>query len=139
MRESSTSLRLYFGIVGVLYFLSTGFLFALMGPLGLSGAFGNLFAGSPLALLNTVLGVVWSLGYLYFAFTMPSYLNPERVKYVKIFLVLPLAMMLLWAAIGFLTIGQTDFITPVIGALITWYLYANVRRLANPPAPAPMR
>ena len=139
MRESSRSLRLYFGVVGVLYFFSTGLLFALMGPLGLSGAFGSLFTGSPLELLNTVLGVVWSLGYLFFAFTLPSYLNPERVKYVKIFLVLPLAMMLLSAIIGFLTIGLFDFVTPVIGALITWYLFTNVRRLANPPVPAPMQ
>jgi len=137
MRESSTSLRVYFGIAGVLYFLFTGFLFALMGPLGLGGAFGNLFIGSPLAVINTILNIVWSIGYIYFAFALPGYLNPERSKYVKIFLVLPVAMMLLYAGIGFLTSGQIDFITPIIGALITWYLYANVRRLSNPPAPVP--
>ncbi len=137
MRESSTSLRLYFGIASVLYFLSAGFLFALMGPLGLTSAFGNLFIGSPLALINTLLNIVWSIGYIYFAFALPGYLNPKRSKYVKIFLVLPVAMMLLNAGIGFLTSGQTDFTTPIIGILITWYLYANVQRLSNPPAPAP--
>ncbi|MDP2648547.1 MAG: hypothetical protein Q8P19_01465 [bacterium] len=139
MRESSTSLRIYFGIVGILYFLSTGLLLALIGLFGLSDAFGNLVTGSPMALFNTILGTIWSLGYLYFAFTLPSYLNPERVKYVKIFLLVPLASMLFWAAVGFLNTGQIDFITPVIGALITWYLYANVRRLANPPAPTPIQ
>jgi hypothetical protein len=136
MKESSTSLRLFFGVVGVLYFLSTGLVVALMGSLGLLGALGDLFTGSPVALLTTALNIAWSLGYLYFAFTLPSYLNPQRVKYVKIFLLVPLASTLLWAAIGFLTTGKTDFITPVIGVLVTWYLFANVQRLSNPPAPA---
>lgn len=135
MKESSTSLRLFFGIIGVLYFLSTGFLFMLLGLLGMSGAFGDLFTGSPLALFNTVLGVMWSLGYLYFAFALPSYLNPERAKYVKIFLILPLAMTFLWTALDFLTLGYIDFFTPVIAVLVTWYLYANVRRLSHPPVP----
>lgn len=139
MRESSTSLRGYFGIVGIFYFLSTGFLLAIMGPLGLSGAFGDLFAGSLLSMLNTLLGVVLSLCYIYFAFTLPSYLNPERAKYVQIFLILPPAILLLWTAIGFFTIGQINLISPAIAALITWYLYVNVGRLSKPPAPVTIR
>jgi len=140
MKESARSLRWYFGIVGILYFIGGGLAFILLGGLGLSALFSSALFGSPLSVLNTILNVVWAIGYIYFAFTLPRYLNPEKVKAVKIFLLVPFAELVLWTVYGFLTTGQVSFLTVIFSALFTWYLYANVSRLAHPPvAPsAPM-
>jgi len=118
MRESVKSLRLYFGVVGILSFLSTVF-------------------SQSLFVLYTVVEIALSIGYIYFALALPGYLTPKRSKYVKTFLVLSIATSLLYIGIDFLTSGYVDFVTLVIGVLITWYLYVNVRRLSNLPAPTP--
>lgn len=132
MRETAKSLRWYFGIVGLLYFYGTGFMFVLLGGLGFPDLLTGALFGSPLNTLNTLLNFVWALGYLYFAFALSKYINPEKVKYVKIFLLVPFVEMILWSIWGFLTTGIPNLY--LIGSgLVTWYLYANVHRLAVPP------
>ena len=135
MKESATSLRWYFGVIGVWYLVSAGFIFSLLGGLGLSA----LLIGSALSTVNTIFGVVSALGDIYFAFTLPKYLNPNEVKYVKGWLLGTFGVSILLLIVGYLTQDQLSYFGVIVGSLLTWYLYVNVRRLANPPVPAPMR
>lgn len=135
MKETVTSLRLYFGIVGAFLGIST--LFTLT-PFIVAGGLMYIFLLPPILLLQLVTGLVWTVGYIYFAFTLPNYLNPKRSKFIKLFLVLPVAASIVWNVIGLFGYGSVDILALVVGVLITWYLYATVKRLSkSTPAPTP--
>lgn len=138
MRESATSLRLYFGFIGLLY---VAFLFfGLMLGASLVGMEFVIrsFLSSPLELFMFVVNTIFDIGYLYFAFTLPSYLNPERVAIVKNFLIASFAVSVLGVLIKLMSSGSISIFGLAISGLVTWYLYSNVTRIATPPsAPLP--
>lgn len=130
MRESSSSLRWYFGIIGVFYFFSVALVYGILGNFGALGVVTN----SPFFLIQNIVSGVESIGFIYLAIMLPKYLNPESVKYVLYFVLATFGATLVWSVVGFATSGQIGFVNIAISALITWYLYRNAQRLAIPPA-----
>ena len=118
MKESEKSLRLFFALMAILSIVSGDLWFALAGTPDLSKA--SLF---------DFITIVEILGYLYFAFTLPKYLNPKRVVYVKGWLVVAF----LFSAI--LTITESpyamSYVGLFIGAAFTWYLFMSVGKLSH--------
>ncbi len=113
MKESKTSLRLYFGLLAILTVLSGDLWYAL--------------AGTPS--LIDIASIVQILGYVYFAVTLPKYLNQERVKYVKGWLLIVFALSVI---ITFINGPETGgYIGLAIAGLLTWYLYNSVSRLSK--------
>ncbi|MEO6536192.1 MAG: hypothetical protein ABIT47_00735 [Candidatus Paceibacterota bacterium] len=141
MKESSTSLRLFFGAIAVLYLISFGFFSLAMSFIGLGGEY--LF-GSVSAIMGFLVGIIEAIILLYFAITLPKYLNAEKVKYVKWFLIISFLLALI-PGISSWVMSQTapNIISIVVSALVTWYLFHNVSRLSRPvpvsePVPAQM-
>ena len=116
MKETVRSLRTYFVIVAVL-----------------SGAM-NLAAlirpTSGLGMVISVIGLGFALAYLYLGVKLKQLLvsSPQQITGVLIagavFLVLLLALGMLFGLQGAL-VAQV-----IMGLLITWYLFVNVKRLA---------
>ena len=132
MKESSTSLRWFFGVIGTLTLLSTLLVLWITSAIGLSGLIGT---GSTANVVLRVIYLVEAVGLIYFAFALPKFLNPEKAKYVEWFLLFPLALAVITDLIQFFSTSvYPDFITLVISGLITWYLYHNVHRLSYVPA-----
>ena len=132
MKESSVSLRLYFGVIGAFYLFSVGVVSLLTSALG----FGAVLFSSPSSIVTTIIGVLQAIGFVYFAFTLPQFLNADKVKYLFWFLYANLGVALLGALIAYVTTGSLQYFAVGISALITWYLYRNVSRMAVPPAAA---
>ena len=137
MKESTSTLRLFFAVVGVFYVVSMVFRIAVMKDTGLPIAPHASFVVWLMAVADVMLSAIWTVGYLYFAAALPKYLNPEKIKYIKIFLLAPFVEALLWQAWSLFTSGGFDVIGIAISALITWYLYSNISRLACPPQAPP--
>ena len=116
MRETVRSLRLYFVLTAVLGGALN--LVALQRP---SGVVANVVS---------VVGIAFALAYLYLGLRLGRLLvtSPGQITAVlvagAVFLVLLLA---LDALSGF---QGGSLVQVVVGLLITWYLYVNVRRLA---------
>ena len=116
MRETVRSLRLYFVLTAVLG--GTVNVIALQRPIGL------------VAETLSVLGIVFALAYLYLGLRLRRLLatSPRQITAVLIagavFLLLLLALDALSGFQGG-TLAQV-----VLGLLVTWYLFVNVRRLA---------
>ena len=123
MRETPRSLRAYF---------------ILSGLLGLALNVSSLLRGGPLlGIVLDVVGLALCAAYLYVGVRLRHLL---AVAPRQIFSVL-LATVILLVAILLLSLAsgaiRETWPTLVIGGLITWYLYANVRRLVEgEPKPA---
>ena len=129
MKESSTSLRAYFGVIGFFYLFSIGAVSVLTSALGL----GAILLNSPAAIVNTIIGALEAIGFIYFAITLPQFLNADKVKYLFWFLYANFGVAVLGALIAYVATGTLQYIGLGFSALITWYLYRNVSRMALPP------
>ena len=129
MKESSTSLRLYFGIIGMVSLFSIPVWIFYTYALGL----GAIVFSSPAVIFGTTIGALGAMGFIYFAIRLPQFLNAQKVKFLFWFLYANFGMAVLGTIIGFMTSGRLDYIGLGFKALYTWYLYRNVSRLALPP------
>jgi hypothetical protein len=131
MKESSTSLRWFFGVIGGLNLIFTAIGAVALSALGLVG----LIAGSIVMIVAIAVNVIESLIYIYFAFTLPKFLNPQKAKFVEWFVLATFALTLIMSALTVLVEhGSVNYLGIVISALVTWYLYHNVHKLSYAPA-----
>ena len=133
MKESSASLRWYFGVVGMWALFSEVFFGAANIFLGRL----NLLADSPFALLSLSVGLITAFFCVYFAFTLPKFLNPEKEKYVTFFLLAALCVSVIVSLVdSYPTITGISYFRVAGRILIAWYLYHNVHKLSNIVGPA---
>ena len=135
MKESSTSLRWFFGIIG---------LFVLLGAvltLGVASVMGGVSGLLNGPLTSLALGVIYLLQgiiLIYFAFTLPRFLTPEKAHYVEWFLWGSFALTVIVDVLQFVFVHTSpDIVSLVISALITWYLYRSVHKLSRAPTQVP--
>ncbi|MDO8579307.1 MAG: hypothetical protein Q7R72_00340 [bacterium] len=131
-KESAKTLRFYFGFIGVFSLISL-FTPSFGGP-GLLA----VLASSALSIFYFILGVIVALSAIYFSFTLPKYLNPGQVKYLKSWLVFVFFILVQLSPAGNFTEVQLSYSEIIMEAFIwcleslfIWYLYANVSRLSN--------
>ncbi len=129
MKESSTSLRWFFGVIGIWYLFSAGFVTILFGNFGLG--LSSLAAISGFYVVNLVVQTVFALADIYFAFALPRYLHPSKSGPVKIFLIAQFVWVLLGVAWNYLVGGGPDIVSLIVSALLTWYLFHNINKLSS--------
>jgi hypothetical protein len=116
MRETVRSLRLYFVLTAVL-----------------SGAVNIVSLQRPLGFISEVLsvvGIAFALAYLYLGLRLRRLLAAAPGQIIGV-LIAGAAFLLLLLALDALSGFQGGMLVQaVLGLLITWYLFVNVRRLA---------
>lgn len=125
MRESILSLRLFFIIVGIIV-AGSGVVLAISSLVVLGSSLASIFLLAQLAS-----NIVFGFGYVYFGLSLRKYLNQDKVKALKKFLLVSYGVGVILTFIEFTADGRIDFLTLVLGALITWYLYRSVGRLST--------
>lgn len=122
-RETPKTITLYFGICGAAGLLLSCACFSFMR--------GEPSAGSVGGYLWLASMAVTGVFFLYFAFALPKYLNPTRVKYPKVFLGILIALGLMDVGTGLLTQATGFAVVGVFRVLLISYLYANICRLST--------
>jgi len=115
MRETARSLKMYFILSGVLSGIQNGMILGHDGP-GLVKVFG-------------LVGLCFAVAYLYAGIRLRELLATDVSQILMILLAGACYLLVIFALNAFL--GQATSALPmvVLGLAITWYLYANVRRL----------
>jgi quinol-cytochrome oxidoreductase complex cytochrome b subunit len=122
MKETARSLRAYFFLVGIVsggnYIVSLNVM-AQTGAIELVGA------------TITVVGLGLAIAYVYLGTRLNHLLvtSPQKITAVLIAGAIFLVVLLLLNLLGGLRIGALIYL--LLGLLITWYLYANAKRLAG--------
>ncbi|OGJ08661.1 hypothetical protein A3I95_02865 [Candidatus Nomurabacteria bacterium RIFCSPLOWO2_02_FULL_44_12] len=125
MKESITSLRWYFGLVGVVYILVSGLVVVLLGR---SNSLNLLHYSSVASMIVTI---IFALGFIYFATALPKYIASGKIHFVQKFLIINFAVGVLLIFWRYAETGSLAYSNLVISALLTWYLYANIKRLSK--------
>ncbi len=123
MKETVRSLRMYFGIVGVLGAVLNALV--LLAP-------DVAMPMKAVALLSIALAAVL----LYVASTLPTLLRTRLPVVLAVVVLLPVVA-ILGAVVGLVTTGKLVWLNPVITFVVAAYLFANVKRLAAEPATVP--
>ncbi len=129
--ETVTSLRWYFGVLGFggLYVGST----ALWKAITISAPFTSASVGN-------ICGLLWSLvvsaGFVYFTYTLPEYLRPNKVRilksYIHILFGVDLALNVVKSITGISSFNwQMDIVADLFLVFIWWYLYQSIGRLSR--------
>jgi hypothetical protein len=121
MKESTTSLRLFFGAVGLLTLWSVYETLSLGIPMGID-------------LALTAYDVIVVLAYLYFAWTLPSYLNVAKVSIPKMFVVITLVISLGVTAYWYFQepdMVYAGLVGTAINVLISLYLISQLNKLSK--------
>jgi len=115
MRETARSLKMYFILTGVLSGIQNGMVLGHDGP-GLAKVFG-------------LIGLGFATAYLYAGIRLQQLLATDVSQILMILLAGGLYLLVTFALA--MLVGQVTNVLPmvVLGLAITWYLYANVRRL----------
>ena len=125
--ETVNSLRWYFGLAGFfgLYSYATSLWSAVRGTT------------IPISdLLGTLFGLLASAGFIYFTYTLPTYLHTKNVWILKSFISILIVVSIVWNVFGDISgAGPLGYwgilISLALGLFFWWYLFKTVNRLSK--------
>lgn len=125
MKESKISLRLFFWANGIVNVVFGAFMTASIIFLGVEGKI------TLVILAESIVSVVFGIGYIYFAIYLTKYLAPDKTSFLLGFIGVSFIFNILILTAGFVVQSYVNIYTPLISCFFTTYLWHSVRKLSG--------